>query len=229
MNRSRMRTGAVIGIVVLGALGGGCDLLLDGDSDSILGLLAEYGITEDTTVADALDQLTVGDVVTAFVDHADEAMQNVETGRAPGLTDEPFAGFSFYGSPFGYQMDGRATAFLELTEEQQTAAEEIFELAHEDIEALREAAHDEIRALLTEEQLAILDEAEASAGEGRRGPGRLADELELTEEQQGAIDEIRTELRDAIQARHEQARDEFLDLLTDEQLEKLNWPADDDE
>jgi len=69
--------------------------------------------------------------------------------------------------------------------------------------------------------------APASAA-GGFGPGQPADELQLTDEQQTAIDEIRAALRDAIQARHEQARDEFLSLLTDEQLERLGWSVEPD-
>jgi Spy/CpxP family protein refolding chaperone len=286
LNRRRTCTGALIGVVVLGALAGGCGTsLVVNDSDSILDLLSSFGITEDMTIADALNQLTVGDVVSAFVSFADEAASAAEMPSGRGLTDDqqaeleslqaqldageiseaefsdavheiigdrgagmPFAGFSFYGSPFGHRMDTVAAAQLDLTDEQQAAAEEIFQLAHDDIDALREAAHDEIRALLTEEQLAILDEMGMPAGEdaafpmrrgpmgfgrhggfgcGGFGPSHFADELQLTDEQQTAIDDIRATLRDAIRARHEQARDEFLGLLADEQLEILGWAVGD--
>ncbi|MBN2559381.1 MAG: hypothetical protein JXQ75_00420 [Phycisphaerae bacterium] len=294
-NRKGMRAGAVVGVVVLGALVGGCGTsLVAGDSNSILDLLSSFGITEDMTIADALNQLTVGDLVSGFVDFADGAFSGAGMPVACGLTDDqlaeieslqaqldsgeisetafcdavheiigdrgagvPFAGFSFYGGPFGHRMDGGAAHALDLTDEQRIAAEEIFQRAHDDIDALRDAAHDEIRSLLTEEQLAILDEIGMSPGGcvgfsgpgmlgrggaaspvrhgamgigGRSGfgPGRLADELQLTEEQRIAIEEIRAELRDAVQARHEEARDEFLSLLTDEQLAELDWLADED-
>ena len=49
----------------------------------------------------------------------------------------------------------------------------------------------------------------------------MADELDLTEEQLTAIEEIRANLRVAIVARHWIARNLFLALLTDDQLAKL--------
>ena len=104
---------------------------------------------------------------------------------------------------------------------------------------MRTAAHEDILAQLTDEQLGLLDELGPSGERGfghrhMRFPGRdgrcraatrLAEELELTEEQQSAIETIRTELREAVQARHEEAREEFMDLLSDEQLAILNEMA----
>jgi len=117
-------------------------------------------------------------------------------------------------------------------------------VAHEDIDALRDAAHEEIRALLTEEQLAMLDELAPPMRAGMPFPmprphmgfgnhggfaqDRFAEELQSTEEQEAAIDAIRTELEEAVRARHEQARDEFLALLTDEQLEQIDWVMDEE-
>lgn len=281
MPNHSVRVSGLVGLLVLGTMAGGCGTaLIGGDSQSILDLLSEYGITEDMTIADALNQITVGDVVTAFVDFADSAALAGGVRPAPGLTEEqiaeleslqaqldageiteaefteavheligdrgagrPFAGFGFYGSPFGHRKGTRAADPLNLTEEQQLAAEEIFQLAHDDIKALRAAAHEEIRALLTEEQRAILDEqghpvepavdrppGQGIMGAGGRGgfvhgdfgPRHIEDELQLSEEQQTAIDEILAELHDAIEARHEQARDEFLALLTTEQLETVD-------
>jgi len=189
-----------IGVLVSAALApifaGGCGTsLIAGDSESVLDLLSSYGITEDMTIADALDQITVGDVVTAFVDFADEAALGAGVPFGRGLANDelaeleslqaqldsgeisdtefsdavhgiigdrgagmPFGSLSFHDSPFGHRMGTRGIAPLDLTDEQQAAAEEIFQLAHDDIDALHEVAHDEIRALLTEEQLAILDE-----------------------------------------------------------------------
>lgn len=51
---------------------------------------------------------------------------------------------------------------------------------------------------------------------------RLADELQLTDDQQAAIEKIRTDLQDAVQARHQQARDEFRAILTADQLTLLD-------
>ncbi len=51
---------------------------------------------------------------------------------------------------------------------------------------------------------------------------RFAAALELTEDQQTQIETIRSELRDAVEARHQQARDEFRAILTPEQLAILD-------
>lgn len=56
----------------------------------------------------------------------------------------------------------------------------------------------------------------------RRMMRRLADELELTDEQIAQIQTIRMDLRAAVRARHEQARVEFRAILTDEQLAVLD-------
>lgn len=130
---------------------------------------------------------------------------------------------------------------LGLTDEQKAAAEEIHSAAHTDIEAILESDRAQFRALLTEEQIAILDsleaEREASAvfyaphagGMGRGGlvrgaegadghADRLAEALSLTEDQQTEWATIRAETRAAIDARHEAAHEAFRALLTEEQL-----------
>ncbi|MBL8880462.1 MAG: hypothetical protein JNG88_15220 [Phycisphaerales bacterium] len=69
---------------------------------------------------------------------------------------------------------------------------------------------------------------------GFGGPGlldgpfadRLAEALGLTDDQRAAIDAIRQTTREAVQARHEQARTEFRAILTAEQLAILDeWEA----
>lgn len=149
--------------------------------------------------------------------------------RAP---HRAFAGFGFFGGPLGTAHHGEIAGPLELTEEQRTAAREIYDALHADIHSLRDVAHEEIRALLTEEQQALLDERKSDAmdtmSRAFRGPGRphrfarrLAETLELTEEQQTAIADIRETLRASVRERHEQAREAFLALLTPEQLALL--------
>ena len=44
----------------------------------------------------------------------------------------------------------------------------------------------------------------------------------MTDDQQAAIEKIRTDLQDAVQARHQQARDEFRAILTADQLTLLD-------
>ncbi len=51
---------------------------------------------------------------------------------------------------------------------------------------------------------------------------QLADELQLTADQQTAIDQVHTDLQAAVKARHEQARDEFRAILTSDQLTLLD-------
>jgi len=54
--------------------------------------------------------------------------------------------------------------------------------------------------------------------------------LDLTEEQQDAIEVIREEVREDIRALHDSARDAFRAILTEEQIEildELHPPADD--
>ena len=50
----------------------------------------------------------------------------------------------------------------------------------------------------------------------------LTGQLQLTAAQQTQIEQIRTDLRNAVQARHQQARDEFRAILTPEQLAILD-------
>ncbi len=283
-DRRRSRFGVAVVAVCAAPFVTGCGTtLIGGDSQSVLDILSNYGITEDATLADALNQITVGDVVSAFADFTDQAaagagahvghsITNDELAQIESLQLEldageiteaefsnaardiisdrgagvPFAGFSFYGSPFRHHAGPTGAAALELSDEQQQATEANFETLHDDIDALREAAHQDIRAILSDEQVAILDEKfgdstsrqrRVHASFGRRGGfgfgepisfssggDRFAEELELTDEQQEAIDDIRTSLREAIQARHEQARADFLALLTDEQLDTLGLP-----
>jgi Spy/CpxP family protein refolding chaperone len=138
---------------------------------------------------------------------------------------------------------------LDLTEEQQAAIEEIRDNARqaaqeaETPEARREilqAAHEEILAVLTAEQLEKLEQLRARVWQGRGGPngprgnreymGWLCGALDLTEEQEAAIEEIRDSAREAAQdaetaeARREiiqAAHEEILALLSPEQLEQL--------
>lgn len=265
-----------------------------------LGLLVGTGcgqnITADTTLAELLNQITVGDVVNAFQQFAAAAGRGGFGGVHAQLTDdqrsqiealqaqldagqitrdqfidqvhaiigdafpnEPFVGFGFGGGPFHGQFQLRVGGYLNLTQEQVDAANEIFDKAHDDIEALRTQARADILAVLTDEQKAKLNELVVgwfiglppSGGAARnRGPGgpggpggfgfgfgggrghafdRFADALGLTDDQKAQIEAIRKALTDAIRARHEQARADFLALLTPEQLAKLPGHGSDDD
>jgi Spy/CpxP family protein refolding chaperone len=153
--------------------------------------------------------------------------------------------------------DGAARAFaaLDLTEEQQVAIAEIRENARVDAEAAKtrearrqimQAAHEEVLSVLTDEQIEKLQKRRTRAPWGRGGPGRghvgigprgpyagpdgPLTALDLTEEQQVAIAEIRenarvdaeaAETREARRQIMQAAHEEVLSVLTDEQIEKL--------
>jgi Spy/CpxP family protein refolding chaperone len=155
------------------------------------------------------------------------------------------------------QDDGATHGFavLDLTEEQQTAIAEIRENARAEAQAaetpearqeIMQAAHEEVLSVLTDEQIEKLEQLSPGAPRGRgghgkghmgigpRGPyagpdGPLA-ALDLTEEQEAAIADIRENARSEAQAAEtpearqeimQAAHEEVLSVLTDEQIEKL--------
>jgi Spy/CpxP family protein refolding chaperone len=157
--------------------------------------------------------------------------------------DRAFAGFGFFGAPFGGFFNGHRADVLQLTDEQRAQALDIFIALHDDIHALRTDARDQILALLTVEQRARLLDLQLSPpgrrvgqrhGHPGRGRGpdhpvglqrafeRLAERLELTEAQQTQIQTILTQLRADIAARHAEAREAFRALLTEDQLALLD-------
>jgi Spy/CpxP family protein refolding chaperone len=151
--------------------------------------------------------------------------------------------------------ENRSFEELDLTEEQQAAIADIHEKARADAEAaetrqarheIMQAAHEEILSVLTDEQIEKLEQLHSRKPRGRGGPGKghpgkgprgpFAGHgdpfaaLDLTEEQQAAIAEIRenakadAEATETKQARHEimqAAHEEVLSVLTEEQIEKL--------
>ena len=140
-------------------------------------------------------------------------------------------------------------AALELSKQQQASIEEIRENAREAAEAAKtpearreiiQAAHQEIMAILTEVQLEKLEQIRARLWQGRGGPwgpggGReymawLFGALELSEQQQALIEEIRENAREAAEAAAtpearrqiiQAAHQEIMAVLTDEQIEQL--------
>ncbi len=274
----RIQMGTMVGALAIGMLAGGCgsSLATSDSTGSLLDLLANLGISEDTTLGDLLDQVTVGQVLDGVTQFAgspaimpgpftqsglsDAELVEIESLQAQleagEITEQeyndalreivgyacgmPPGGPAFGGGPSRHGM-GRGAPPPALTDEQQQAADEIFQAERDDLEALRAAAEEDIRALLTEEQAASFDGLPPlPIGGGPPppvGPGgiahgheggpldRLTQALGLSDEQQIAIEEILTELHDAVAARHEQTRDELLSLLTDEQLEQLGQTA----
>ncbi len=105
-------------------------------------------VTPDTTLAELLNQITVGDVT--------NLLQNLR----PLLGPRPHRG-----PPL--------PDYLQLTEEQREQAREIHQQAHEDIRRLHEDAHDALLAVLTDEQRAEFEELMAQRPHPRPdgGPG----------------------------------------------------------
>lgn len=146
---------------------------------------------------------------------------------------------------FGY---ANLAEYLLMTAEQRRAAEDIDDRLAEDVEALRDAARDQFLATLTEEQQALFDElgreypeirrldflAPSTSGFGSFGPlgffsaanDRLRETVEtrlgLSSEQLNALDDLRAQVPEDIQARQEAADEEFRALLDEGQLELLD-------
>lgn len=206
---------------------------------------------EQRTQIEALQaQLDAGEIT------QDQFVEQVQAIIGDAFPNEPFIGFGFGGGPFHGRFELKVGGYLDLTQEQVDAANQIFDKAHEDITALRTQARTDILAVLTDEQKAKLNElmvglyvglpldSGAARGRGPGGPGgfgfgfgrhghafdRFAEALGLTDDQKAQIQAIREALTDAIRAVHEQARADFLALLTEEQLAKLpNHGSDDDD
>ncbi|HPF41191.1 MAG TPA: hypothetical protein P5081_15260 [Phycisphaerae bacterium] len=190
------------------------------------------GLTDDqiASIEELQAQLDAG---TLDANSFSEAIGAIVGNRAPGMA---FGGFEYGGGPFGMRGPGRLENLLDLTDDQQAQAEEIFTTLHDTIHDLRAQAQEDIRAELTEEQLATLDGLRPGAasdesgarihGHGPHGGGSFsssfAELLDLTDDQVAAIDAIREALRADIQAAHETAREAFLAILTDEQLATLD-------
>ena len=211
------------------------------------GVAATDGLAGEQPLTVVPQASAEGDAIEENGERLDPASMGARNGEAGGPG-------SMHGRRHGAGAEGGPMGALELTDEQREQAQDIREQTHEDVKALRDAAREEINALLTEEQLAQLEERRADRpelgderplGERRHGGhGRgmhrsgesLGDRhqpfesLDLTEEQQSAIDVIRDDVREDIRALHETARDAFRAILTPEQIEILDQrrpPADD--
>jgi len=164
---------------------------------------------------------------------------------AGSLTPEQFAekvdallGAPPRGGRFAQRIRDRVVARLQLSEEQRAAAQEIYAGLRHDVRKLRIAALARARLVLTEaqrEKLAALRaerfaslRAEGADQHGRplarlrAFAGRLADALELTDEQRVQMKSIRQELREAVRASNAAAREQFRALLTAEQQQTLD-------
>jgi Spy/CpxP family protein refolding chaperone len=190
---------------------------------------------QQSQLADLQSQLDSGEItLEEFTQGVEDLMGDMGSGHGGpghGMMGGPFPGRGMMGGPFPGRggEDGHLGDALNLTEEQQAQAEEIQTRLHDDIDTLRTDAETAIKALLTADQLAALEELQAQTPPRGRGHGHgpdpfqfFAAELQLTDEQKASIDEIRANLRDAVRARHEQAREEFRAILTADQLAILD-------
>ena len=136
----------------------------------------------------------------------------------------------FPGGPMGPGAPGPGPleSQLNLTTDQQTQAQTIFDSMRTDITALQAATKTQIDAVLTDDQRAQLDALDQGPPDGFRhfGPGpdigRLSEELGLTTDQQTQIQSLMGTLQTAVEARRQQAQDEFRAILTADQQALLD-------
>ncbi|MCG3126287.1 MAG: hypothetical protein CHACPFDD_01119 [Phycisphaerae bacterium] len=186
---------------------------------------------QESQLAALRDQYLAGEQTLAEYGEQAAAVIGVDGAGRPfgGGHGRAFGREGFPGGPIGPGAGQQGPLdLLELTDEQQTQAQAIFDGMRTDVVALQDAARAEIEALLTDEQRATLDSFDVGYHDAFRAfahgfaSGRLAEALALTAEQQTAIDAILAELRTAVDARREQARQEFRSILTAAQLAQLD-------
>lgn len=186
---------------------------------------------QETQLAALREQYAAGQITLAEYGEQAAAIIGVDGPGQPfgGGHGRAFGREGFPGGPIGAGEGGHGPIdLLELTDEQQTQAQAIFDNMRTDVVALQDAARADIEALLTDEQRATLDSFDIGFHDAFRAfehgfvSGRLADALALTDEQQTAIEATLDELHTAVDARRDQARDEFRAILTDEQRTQLD-------
>lgn len=207
---------------------------------------AEFGEFADEVagaIADLQEAFDAGDIDGAAFELAVQDLIDRE------FDGHAFVGSHAFGGPFGHHFGRRLARLLDLTEDQIAATRAIHQMLHADIRAFRQQARQDIRAILTDDQLAELDSIfadhdfgddgedgsdEADDGDDKddivarhRHPHRprvfirILRLLDLTDDQIEAIRDIRQQLRMDVRALHQAARDDFLALLTPEQLDIL--------
>lgn len=187
---------------------------------------------QEVQLADLRAQLAAGEITVEVYHEEIAAILGVEEVGMPFAAGEGrrFGPHGFPGGPhgFGGVPGGPFSDPLDLTDEQKTQAQDIFDAMRTDIMTLHDTAQADIEALLTAEQLATLDSLDHGFHPHGRAFGsdmvsdRLATLLELTEEQQTAIQGILDQLQTDIEARRTQARDDFRAILTEEQQAVLD-------
>lgn len=184
---------------------------------------------QESQIADLQAQLAAGTITNQSYAEQLADLLNLETlgrgfGAGPG---RHFGPGGFRGGPHGPGGlgFGGIAAGLDLTEDQQTQAQSIFDTMRTDVIALQDAARAEIEALLTADQLDKLNGFDSGYGQPhglrlfdhRFDASRLAEFLALSEEQQASAQAILDTLEANVDARRTQARDEFRAILTADQ------------
>ena len=141
------------------------------------------------------------------------------------------AGFDFFGAPFGLGVGDVEANSLALTPEQRDHIRAIVTQRQAGVQAAREQAHRDIVTAMTEEQVARLGAAGLGdfdfTVDGYDPPpeqpffARLVEALGLADEQVAEIEAERETLRNSVAAVHQEAREAFMNVLTDAQLEAL--------
>lgn len=202
-----------------------------------MGPMASLTADQQQQIQDLQAQLDAGQIT------QQQFADKVHSIIGDALPADAFVGFGFMGGPFAQGPQSQMADPLNLTDAQEQQAKDIFTRLHDDVKKLRQDAHDKIIAVLTPDQQTTLNGLvpDQPAGFGMHGRGMgmraggvhrltqdLATALQLTDAQKTQIDQIRTDLRTAVQARHQQARDEFRAILTADQqaiLDKLEQGA----
>ncbi len=162
----------------------------------------------------------------------DAFIAEVATILGDSTPGSPFAGFSFLGSPFEVEGSNDFADLLGMTQEQQQQALLIYRLLHADIADIRAVAQDEIRALLNAQQRALIDQLATELFEQFGVPDEqragaqlvidlLVNRLGLTFGQQSQIETVREDMGGAVQQLHALGQQDFLALLSQEQLAML--------
>lgn len=183
---------------------------------------------QETQIADLQAQLDAGTLTNQqYVEELASVLGAQDAGQ-PFMAgpDCAFGGQGFRGGP--QRMGGPSPRHddpLNLTEEQRSAAQDIFDALRTDSLALQEDAQTQIDAVLTADQLAQLETLDHGLplprGMRHFGAGVdlkvLTEQLSLTEEQQTQIQTILDDTQAALEARRAQAQEEFRAILTTEQ------------
>ncbi len=137
-----------------------------------------------------------------------------------GLVAASAISLSAHGRGIRGHGGARVSLALALTEDQQAELAGLREAFGEANQALRESHRAAFREVLTEEQVATLEEIRES-GSRRHARGSLVEALGLTDEQQEALAQVREAMKADKIALRDDRRTAFEGILSEEQLALL--------